>query len=788
MRPLRVTAITYVIITYVMAWVFWLGTSSLTAFAQDLVQAADDSVLYELSNMRVEKGVVADQIAFDYKRIREGNGKVRLAARTDDGPINIMGFGLRIDATGTIRLEDRFARMRSVLNQGRNDFGVEFYFTSQDESMITRESYLVSNSVTYGTMNTRVQARPPTAEELAARERERKSKFPPETVPAGYLRADASTVLVPGAPVLVGIAGEWFPAKIVAMADASMVKVLRDGEKRLSLLRRNGWVAISEQTVRDLQSNPTQFSIDVRTLPDGSLLLDDDVQAVSKAIPSGLLSLPAGTPLMLEKHSQWVNVFFLSSDNVTARVLHSTGTTPTEERVSVNALAIRQRTLDDLTSDAAKAAFAANVANYHPMSASTSANASGTGVRPGNGSMANSTPFPQLANAPEELQTTLSVSRVWKDQTGQFAITASLEQKTETDVTLKRPDGTIVKVPIAKLSDADKAFLMNEGKPSDANPFSNVVAQPLPASAPPDYRRPFTGRFGVTDLRWGAKSVAISPDNRFLLVGRAAASASMYELKTGRLMIDSGRMSHMGDVTVCGFSPDNKYALLGGTKGVVDVYEMDSKGNLKLNRQFAAHAKELTSLAFSNDGKFALTGGNDKQARYWEIATGQEVKTMANFDGKVKATCIAPSGKTLMATDGKTLQIVDVADNSNTKTIQVGTSHASGHAAAFSPNGLLLAIGEHYHFRLWNLQVESELPKIEGNEVGWSAVFATDNQHLITGGNGVLNVWDAKTQTKVQSFPVTNSFYIQAVNINADGSLVVCPSGHDTVGVYQATP
>lgn len=772
-----------------MVLAFWLGTSPAASLAQDLVQAPDDSVLYELSNLRVEKGVVADQIAFDYKRTREGKGKVRLAARTDDGPINIAGIDFGIEATGTIRMEDRFARMRSVLNQGRDDYGVEFYFAAQDDSMLTRESLLVSNSVTYGTVNTRVQARPPSAEEMAAKDFERKLKFPPESVPAGYSRADASTVLVPGAPVLCGFAGQWVPARFVSLANASMVKVLRDGEKRVSLLQRDGWLAISEQTVRDIRSDPDQFSIDIRTLPGGDLLLDDDVQALSKALPSGSLSLPAGTPLMLEKYSQWQDVFFLGSDNVTARVLFTKFSAPREERVSVNALAIRQRTLDDLASDAAKAAFAANVANYVPLSTAPQTVASNSGARPRNGTMADSVPFP---TATDDSRSAPSVVRVWRDQTGKFAITASLERKTASDVTLKRPEGGIVKVPIAKLSDADQAFLAQDDEPNAENPFSNVVAPSPDALGTPGYRQPFKAAFGVNDLTWGAKSVAISPDNRFLLIGRAAASASMYDMETGRLMIDSGRMPHMGDVTVCGFSPDGKHVLLGGTKGVVDVYEIDGKGKLKLNRQFAAHSKELTSLAFSKDGKFAMTGGDDKQSLYWEIETGQTVKALTNFDGKIKATCIAPSGKVLMATDGKTLQIVDLADSSAdstpVKTLQVGLSHASGQAAAFSPDGLLLAVGDSYNFRLWNLQVESELPKLDGSEISWSAVFAPDNRHLITGGNGVINVWDVMTQSRVQAFPISNSFYVQAVNINADGSLIVCPSGHDAVGVYQTTP
>ncbi len=776
-----------VALVLVFVLVFWLGALPTATHAQDLVQAPDDFVFYELSNMRVERSVVGEQIAFDYKRVREGKGTVMLAARTDDGPISIRGFGLRIEATGTIRLEDRFARVRSALNPGRSEFGVEFFFTAHSDTMFSRDRYLVSNSVTYGTMNTRVQARPPSAEELAAKERERKAKIPPETVPAGYTRSDATTPLVPGAPVLIGVVGEWVPAKVVSLRSSSFVRVLPDGRQALSTVSRDGWIAIADQTIDQIRSDPGQFSLNVRTLPDGNALLPDDVKSISEAMPSGLLSLPAGTPLMLEKHSRWEDVFFLSSDNVTARVLPANHASPKEERVSVNALAIRQRTLDDLSSDAAKAAFAANVANYTPVSPPATI-APKADVASMASPVASSVPFPSFPGPDEGSDASPSIARVWRDQSGKFSITATLESRTETEVLLKRPDGNVIKVSISRLSDADREFLAQDGESADANPFASVVSPSPPAAGPLNYRLPLKGVFQVGDLRGGARSVAISPGDRFLLVGRSAASVSMYDLRSRRQIIDSGRMDHLGDVSVCGFTPDNKHVLLGGMRGIVEVYEIDDNGKLQHKHQFTSHTRGVSSLAFSRDGKFALTGGEDRQAVYWEVETGRALKTLSGFDGKVKATCICPSGNKLMATDGKTLQTIDLAEGNGVKTLQVGRSPASGQAAAFSPNGLLLAVGDGYHFSLWNLQLGSELPRITGSEIGWCALFAPDNQHLITGGNGVINFWDAKTQSLVQSFRVTNSFYIRAINTNAAGSLIVCPSGHSSVGVYQASP
>ncbi len=66
--------------------------------ATDLVQAPEESVLYELSNLRAEKGITGDLIVFDYKRTREGKGSAQLVGRTDDGTVNINTIFSRIDA------------------------------------------------------------------------------------------------------------------------------------------------------------------------------------------------------------------------------------------------------------------------------------------------------------------------------------------------------------------------------------------------------------------------------------------------------------------------------------------------------------------------------------------------------------------------------------------------------------------------------------------------------------------------------------------------------------------
>ncbi|EMI52166.1 SHD1 domain-containing protein [Rhodopirellula sallentina] len=750
-----------------------------TARAEDLIDAHDGMVRYKLSNMRVTKGITGDEIAFDYRRTREGTGHARIAARTDHGESRILGMPISIEATGTIRLRDMFARSRRILNHGNDDFGIEFYFVVDvSPEFGPGGRFLVSNSVVHGKMNTKVQSRPPNDAELEALEKQRKSKLPPENVPAGYVRGTNETPLVPGAPILFGSIGEWKPAIVVGAASSQFARVLPEDSKAIRTVKRKDWIAVSNETLRKMESDPSQFSIDIRTLPDGNVVLDDDMRTLDLA-----MSLLKGTPLLREKHGKLEDVYFISSDNVSVRVLVRNGQNPKVEFVPVNKLAIRQRTLADQETETAREAFAANVSDYESKLRSKG---SGSGGMSSAGGLSSSSTSATSTSAPTPpvVSKTPEPKRQWSDKSGRFKIDAKLVKQEGGKVFLLRDDSRTIEVPVAKLSDTDQEYLRGLASVDDS-PFNNVVDSAI-GSGSLDYSRSLQPVTTVGDLRWGAKSVAISPENRFLLIGRKAASASLCDLKTGKILVDSGRMDHMGDIGVCGFTPDGQRMLLGGYKGLFEVYQLGANGKLELEGQYPIHEKDITSLAFSRDGRFVLSGDAAKVARYWNVQSGEIVATIDGFSGKVKATRINPAGNELMATDGKTLKWFSVDQSSVTSELQVGRSHASGQAASFSPDGGLLAVGDGYKIDLWDLRKRQQLPTLEGNEINWSMTFAPDNRHLFSGGNGVIYVWDCERQMKVQKNTVGKSFYVQTLAVSPDGSYVTSPSDHSSVVVLGA--
>ena len=791
------------------------------ATGQELIKAPQGYVKYKLSNLRVENNALGEVIAIDYQRTGKGQGdhQVQIAVRTDAGRLGVMGFSM-IEESGTIRLRDQFAGLSRVL--GQRETGMEFFMVVNSRGMggyydpgmarmFGGKEYLVSNVLRRGTMNSKISPRDLTKEELAAHERARKASLPPETVPNGYTRGTASTALVVGAPIKVGQGGKWADAEVVALPSASQAKVKIPNSDYLRTVNRKDWIAVSSATARQIRDNPKQFSTDIRTLPGGNLALRDGVEALQDA-----MSLLKGTPLIREYGSQWQDVHFLSSDNVSARVLVNQFNKYKVELVPKNKLAIRGQTLEDMKRDGAEQTFLANVDGYETQVAglakfpgsSGAALSSKPGLSQGalSGGMSGVSSGASYPSAEPESSDTVSAApmRTWSDSTGKFQVEAQLVEKTEQSVTLKRANGKIAKVPLNKLSKDDLAYLKNLDEEKADNPFAALMEEDTAAPAARaevsgadltgntksqwNYRLPLKTVSKVTDLGWGPKSVAISPDKKQLIIGRGGSEVSICDLESGRILMSSGRMDHMGDVTAAAYTPDGKYLVIGGTKGTVEVYQVAAKGKLNLKTQFAAHTKDVLSIAFSSDGKFALTGGADKEARYWEVKTGRQVASMRGFEGKVKATCVRADNSELLATDGKTLIVLEASTEKVIRQLQVGRSPHTSQGVAISPNGLLLAMNDGYKIVLWNLQNFRQMPTMDGTDIPWKLVFAPDSQHLFSGHNGVVNVWDTKSQSRVISCTVGSSSYVQTLGVSADGSTIACSSAFAEVTVLRAAP
>ena len=295
---------------------------------------------------------------------------------------------------------------------------------------------------------------------------------------------------------MYGVRGQWKPA-IVVYSKGNSVKLKPTDAKTLVTLAKGPYISVADKTKKMISENPQQFSLDFQILPNGNLVLDDDLTEVPD-----WSKLVIGTPLKREMFGKWEEVYFESFDEM---FVHFYAKSPfgRSEFASRSSVAIQKGVLDQLSNKDAAEKFARNI----PDRDENSADPSGFSIRDnfaelrkkqaeihkknlamadkmfednrssssfGNFDLDSETDDPDFESESDSGKNADPESRVWTDKNGKFKIEAILVEQQEDRIRLKRKDGKIVEVLINKLSTADKEFLE---KTIGENPFGNIVPE-----------------------------------------------------------------------------------------------------------------------------------------------------------------------------------------------------------------------------------------------------------------------------------------------------------------------
>jgi WD40 repeat protein/serine/threonine protein kinase/pSer/pThr/pTyr-binding forkhead associated (FHA) protein len=133
---------------------------------------------------------------------------------------------------------------------------------------------------------------------------------------------------------------------------------------------------------------------------------------------------------------------------------------------------------------------------------------------------------------------------------------------------------------------------------------------------------------------------------------------------------------HRGAVRSVAFSPDRRYILSGGDDATVKLWDLVTGRCLQTNR---AHQAQVFAVAFSPNGQQILSASTDQTIRVWQVSTGQVTQTLS---GHQALTCVAysPDGKRVLAGDDliklwdlASGEIVQTFDQSNVECLSFST-------------------------------------------------------------------------------------------------------------------
>jgi RNA polymerase sigma factor (sigma-70 family) len=217
------------------------------------------------------------------------------------------------------------------------------------------------------------------------------------------------------------------------------------------------------------------------------------------------------------------------------------------------------------------------------------------------------------------------------------------------------------------------------------------------------------------------------------------------------------------------------------------------------------HGARVRSVAFSPDGKTLASGGNDNTVRFWEIATGKEIRRFTAVTGQwatyfvVDSIAFSPDGKLLAAgtENGPGEAEVVIWTIATGKVLhRFSAKQRRVHCVAFGPDGKTVAAGvddlknlNNHPIRLWDVRTGKLLRQLKGQAV-WacSLAFSPDGRILAsTNRDKTIRLWAPATGRELRRLE-GHTQEVYAVAFSRDGKTLASASiDDDAIRLWDPT-
>ncbi len=213
-----------------------------------------------------------------------------------------------------------------------------------------------------------------------------------------------------------------------------------------------------------------------------------------------------------------------------------------------------------------------------------------------------------------------------------------------------------------------------------------------------------------------------------------------------------------------------------------------------LDRTLKGHSGWVTAVAFSADGQRLASGSWDQTVKFWDVATGQGLGTIASKIKGVEALAFSHDGHWLAAESStNTVALWDTATGREVRTLPgnepLGFLGSSSwvYSIAFSPDSRWLASGvDNKTVRLWEVKTGRPVRDLAGLRRSVICIaFSPDGRWLASGSDGkTIKIWEVATGKEMRKLS-GHKKDVYAVAFSPDSRWLASASGDKSVKLWD---
>ena len=208
--------------------------------------------------------------------------------------------------------------------------------------------------------------------------------------------------------------------------------------------------------------------------------------------------------------------------------------------------------------------------------------------------------------------------------------------------------------------------------------------------------------------------------------------------------------------------------------------------NISPVKILTGHSSFINCLVFSPDGQTLISGSADKTIKFWDLATGKEIRTIKDHDSFINFLAIAPDGQTLFsASADKTIKLWNPTTGKEIRTLKGHSGYVN--YLAVTPDGQrLVSASADKTIKLWNLSNGQEIRTLKGhsNSVNSLAISPDGKTLFSAGADKTIKFWDLATGKQIRTLTGHTSF-VNYLAISLDGKKLFSASADKTIKIWK---